>query len=118
MTSRSAIIALMNGKKIRREMWEDYNYWQLKDNKLVNQQNIVFNMTFNELMMNDDWELYEVKLNFYEAIDKMKMGFKVKFLENDTIYYIDNGQFKDYKGNDVELPHCNFDLKNWELVDE
>lgn len=117
MTGIEAAIELLKGKKIRRQIWEDVNYWCLKNNKMCTQNGHVFNMTFNELIMGDDWELFDSKLDFYQALEKMKDGFKVLNVENGFTYFVENGQLK--CENDASFAFVkDLNSKIWELIED
>ena len=77
MSGNEALIHLVNGNKIRRSIWNVGNFWHLKNNQLHNEKNIKFNMTFNELIMGDDWEIYDEKVNSLIALDALKTGKKI-----------------------------------------
>jgi hypothetical protein len=118
MTGSEAIIELLKGKKIRRQLWEEVNFWYLKDNKLCNQEGHIFNMSFNELIMGDDWEIHDGKFDFYQAVEKLKMGCKVKLLESNEIYHIVEGFLLDEFNNGKKWPSFDFNAKIWEVVED
>ena len=96
MNGKEAIIKLLSGEKVRRSIWNFDQYWFLKDNKLCNQENIVFNMTFNELIIGNDWEVYNNLLNSFEALHSLKNGKKIKHKdwdESEFLFLMDNQIF-------------------------
>lgn len=93
MTGKDAVILLLQGKKIRRSIWNSFNYWYLFNNNLHNERNIKFNMTFNELIMGDDWEVYEEVFDTFKAIEALKFSKKIKKIDWDynQFLYMENG---------------------------
>lgn len=93
MSGSQALIELLQGKKIRRKIWNDHCYWYLKNNKLCNESNIQFNMTFNELIMGEDWEIHSDLVNSMMALDALKSGKKISDIhwkENKFLKMVDN----------------------------
>lgn len=115
MNGLEATIELLKGAKIRRSIWNDNQYWFLKNNKLCNQENIVFNMTFNELIIGNDWELYNNLLTSFEALSSLQNGKKVK--KNDwsdsQYFYMSDNKIYDQNNNEAVITIDNINDKLW-----
>ena len=115
MTGAEAIIELLKGQKIRRKIWNDHSHWFLKNNKLTNEANITFNMTFNELIMGDDWEIYDERVNSVMALEALKNGKKISDIywgENKYLKMVDN-VIMNQDNIKTSISFSNIDEKCW-----
>lgn len=115
MNGLEATIEILKGNKVRRSMWNDDQYWFLKNNKLCNQDNIVFNMTFNELIIGNDWEIYDNCLTSFEALTSLQNGKKIKKInweENQFLVMSDN-KILDQDNNETPMTIENINDKVW-----
>ena len=120
MTGPEAIIELLNGKKIRRKIWNEYNFWFLKNNKLCNEKDITFNMTFNELIMGDDWEIYDECINSMMALDALKAGKKISDIywgENKYLKMVDN-VIMNQDNMKTSISFSNIDENTWLVLED
>lgn len=120
MNGPEAIIKLLNGKKIRRSIWNEDQYWYLKENKLCNQDNIVFNMTFNELILGDDWEIFPNYFDSEHAINLLKMGSKignVKWTLKNFIYMRDSVIYNQ-EDKETNFSFSNVNDKEWFIMEQ
>lgn len=120
MNGSEALIELLLGKKIRRKIWNPETFWYLKNNKLHNEKNIQFNMTFNELIMGDDWELYSPYFTSIEAIEHMKSGKKIGH-----IYWAKNKYLKmagtsivNQDNKETQISFSNLEEKQWFCLED
>lgn len=120
MSGREAIIKLLLGKKVRRSIWNDNQYWYLKDNKLCNQDNIIFNMTFNELIIGDDWEIFSHYFDSNQAMNVLKLGSKIGNINwplSRFIYMLDSTIY-DQDDKETVFSFKNINDKEWFLLED
>lgn len=120
MSGREAIIKLLLGKKVRRSIWNDNQYWFLKENKLCNQDNIVFNMTFNELIIGDDWEIFSHYFDSIQAMNVLKLGSRIGNISwplNKYIYMVDSIVY-DQDDKETQFSFTNINEKEWFLLED
>lgn len=120
MSGREAIIKLLLGKKVRRSIWNDNQYWYLKDNKLCNQDNIIFNMTFNELIIGDDWEIFSHYFDSTQAINVLRLGSKIGNINwplSRFIYMLDSTIY-DQDDKETVFSFKNINDKEWFLLED
>lgn len=119
MTGTQAVIEMLNGKKIRRQLWDEVNYWRIKDKQICNQNGlIVKDMCLNILIKDDDWEIYDSNMNFFEALEHMKNGHKVANLNSNNIYCVSNGKIIDQNNNILESLTFDMNSKVWLAVED
>lgn len=120
MSGREAIIKLLLGKKVRRSIWNDNQYWYLKDNKLCNQDNIIFNMTFNELIIGDDWEIFSHYFDSTQAMNVLRLGSKIGNINwplSRFIYMLDSTIY-DQDDKETVFSFKNINDKEWFLLED
>ena len=120
MSGREAIIKLLLGKKVRRSIWNDNQYWYLKDNKLCNQDKIIFNMTFNELIIGDDWEIFSHYFDSTQAMNVLRLGSKIgniNWPHSRFIYMLDSTIY-DQDDKETVFSFKNINDKEWFLLED
>lgn len=79
LTQKEILTALLEGKKIRQYSWNEGFYIHLKDDEIVKQDG---DCIYHVDITDGYWELYIETVSFFEALEDMKNGKRIKQLDD------------------------------------
>lgn len=89
--------ALLNGKKIRKENWECQNYYEMKDDIIIDQNGEIVDILFNDLK-HKDWIIFE-PLSSMDAMIALFKWESILDIKTKLIYTLEDNNLWVYKCN-------------------
>jgi hypothetical protein len=89
LTQEELFIALAKGRKVRKTTWKPEHYIYLFNGNIINQDSWVV----PKIDLDANWELYIETVSFFEALEAMKNGKRVKRVGDNAIIFFDEKGF-------------------------